>query len=284
MTIVHPSQTYRAEIEAWQRGRDMELRDPNGWLTLAGLFWLSPGRNTFGSDAGNDIVFPAQKAAPRLGTFVLDGDKVTVEIAPGVDVRHEDESVARIVMKDDMSGEPTILRHRSLSWLILRRGDQIGVRLRDGESPALTRFTGVPTFPTDPAWRLEAVLEPYNPPKTILIPTVLGTINPTPSPGALCFEVDGEPYRLDAQATAGGGFSLIFADATSGVETYSGGRFLRVNPVDATGRTIIDFNRAYNPPCIFTPYATCPRPPQQNRLPIPIRAGERTYPFADAGL
>jgi uncharacterized protein (DUF1684 family) len=204
-----------------------------------------------------------------------------VEIAPGVDVRHEDESVARIVMKDDMSGAPTILRHRSLSWLILRRGDRIGVRLRDSESPTLLNFSGVPTFPIDPEWRLEATLEPYDPPKTIMIPTILGTINPTPSPGALRFEMDGQIYRLDAQAVAGGGFSLIFADATNGTETYGGGRFLRVDPVDAAGRTFIDFNRAYNPPCIFTPYATCPRPPQQNRLPIPIRAGERNYPSTE---
>jgi uncharacterized protein len=277
MIISPPTQTYQAEIEAWQRGRDAELRDPDGWLTLAGLFWLEPGRNTFGSDSGNDIVFPAEKAAPQIGTFVREGDRVTVEIAPGVDVRHDGEQVGRVVMKDDMSDAPTILRHRSLSWLILRRGDRIGVRLRDRESTTLAEFTGVPTFPVDPSWRLAATLEPYDPPKTIMIPTILGTVNPTPSPGALRFEVDGQIYRLDAQGVAGGGFSLIFADATTGAETYGGGRFLRVPAVDATGRTIIDFNLAYNPPCLFTPYATCPRPPQQNRLPIPIRAGERTY-------
>lgn len=277
MIIPHVPQTYEAEIEAWQRGRDAELRDPEGWLTLAGLFWLESGRTTFGGEATNEIVFPAGKADPRIGTFVLDGDRVMVEIAPGVDVRHDGEQVGRIEMKDDLSGAPTILRHRSLSWLILRRGDRIGVRLRDRESPTLARFTGVPAFPIDPAWRLEATLEPYDPPKTMMILTILGTVNPTPSPGALRFEVDGQIYRLDAQSVAGGGFSLIFADATNGAESYGGGRFLRIPPVDVNGRTIVDFNRAYNPPCVFTPYATCPRPPQQNRLPIPIRAGERMY-------
>lgn len=281
MNVSLPPLTYQAEIEAWQRRRDAELRDPEGWLSLAGLFWLKPGRNSFGSDAGNTIVFPAGKAAPRLGSFVFEGDRVMVEIAPDVDVRHEDEPAARVMMKDDMSGEPTILRHRSLSWLILRRGDRVGVRLRDCENPALVNFSGVPTFPIDPKWRLEATLEPYDPPKMILIPTILGTINPTPSPGALRFEVDGQSYRLDAQAVVGGGFSLIFADATNGTETYGGGRFLRVDPVDTAGRTFVDFNRAYNPPCVFTPYATCPRPPQQNRLPIPIRAGERNYPSTE---
>ncbi len=266
---------YTASLEKWRAERIADLRRPDGWLSLAGLFWLAPGRSTFGSDPQNDVVFPAGKADPFLGTFILDNGRVRVEILPGVDVRHEGDSVGRLMMTDDKGDKPTILTHRTLSWLVIERDDQVGIRLRDSESDALTHFDGIPTFPVDPCWCVAGRLEPYNPPRTILVPTILGTATPMPSPGALCFTVNGEEHRLDAVNAAGGGLSLIFADATTGKESYGGGRFLRVDPVDSEGRTVIDFNRAYNPPCAFTPYATCPRPPQQNRLTIAVRAGER---------
>ncbi|MCB0116206.1 MAG: DUF1684 domain-containing protein [Caldilineaceae bacterium] len=268
---------YAAALEEWRTQRIAELRRPDGWLSLAGLFWLSAGRSSFGSAPDNDIIFPADKAAPVIGDFVLEDGQVRVEIRAGVDVLHDGQPVAHLTLADDKSKSPTILTHRSLSWLVIRRDDQLGIRLRDSESPALTSFDGVPSFPVDPSWRVEAVLERYDPPRSIPVPTILGTLTPMPSPGALVFTVDGEEYRLDAFGAANGALSLIFADATTGKETYGGGRFLSVDAVDEQDRTIIDFNRAYNPPCAFTPYATCPRPPQQNRLSLAIHAGEKSF-------
>lgn len=265
---------YAAALETWRNERIAQLRRPDGWLSLAGLFWLTPGQATFGSDPTNDIVFPEGKADPFVGTFIVEDGHVRVEIRPGVEVQHDGESVGHISMADDKSQTPTILTHRTLSWLIIRRDDQIGVRLRDSESPTLTNFQGIPVFPVDSSWCVEAVFEPYDPPRTIPVPTMLGTVTQTPSPGALIFAVDGETYRLDAFGKGDGALSLVFADGTTGRETYGGGRFLSVDAVDGEGRTVIDFNRAYNPPCAFTPYATCPRPTQQNRLSIAIRAGE----------
>lgn len=275
MIAAMTERAYTASLDEWRAERIAELRQPDGWLSLVGLFWLSPGRATFGSDPQNDIVFPAGKADPFVGTFVLEDGHVRVEIRPGVDVHHEGERVGRLTMADDKSETPTILSHRTLSWLVIRRDGQIGIRLRDSESPTLTNFAGVPAFPVDVSWRVEAILETYDPPRQIPVPTILGTVTQMPSPGALVFSINGEEYRLDALSAAGGALSLIFADATTGDESYGGGRFLRVDPVDDQGHTVIDFNRAFNPPCAFTPFATCPRPPQQNRLSLAVRAGEK---------
>ena len=186
--------------------------------------------------------------------------------------------MSSVQMKADVSGEPTILELNSLSWFIIKRGEEYGVRLRDSENENITRFKGIEMFPIDTTWRVSAKLEPYDPPKIIEVPTILGTISKETSPGALVFRLRGNIYRLDPIAEPGDeSLFVIFADQTNGSETYDAGRFLYVNKPNENDSTIIDFNKAYNPPCAFTSFATCPLPPTQNVLPIRITAGEKKY-------
>jgi uncharacterized protein (DUF1684 family) len=183
-----------------------------------------------------------------------------------------------MTMRNDMAGDPTKLALGTLSWTIIKRGERYGVRLRDHEHPMLKSFDGIETFPIDSTWRIEAIFELNNPSKIIAIPTVLNTITEEPSPGAFVFNINGKPYRLDATGKmTDKELFLIFGDQTNGKETYGAGRFLYVPTPDANGKTMIDFNKAYNPPCAFTEYATCPLPPEQNKLPVRITAGEKNY-------
>lgn len=266
---------YEQEISAWQQKRDAELRNPDGWLTLAGLFWLEPGRNSFGGDGSNDISFPGL-STPRLGEFIVSNDRVEVVIAPGVGVTCQGTAVSQMILTGSETDEE-VLAYDSWRWFVMRRDERWAVRLRDRVHPALAAFHGVEYFPVDPTWRVAARLVAHPTPVTIPVPTILGSANQTPSPGVLHFSLNGAEQRLIALGQPDRPLSLIFADATSGQETYGSGRFLTVAAPDANGETTIDFNRAYNPPCAFTPFATCPLPPAGNRLAIPIPAGEKKY-------
>lgn len=271
--------TYEQEIAAWQKKRDAELRSPDGWLTLAGLFWLEPGQNSFGGDASNDIQFP-DLSTPHLGDFIVSAEQVEVVISPGVQVTHQGTVISQMVMTGVMTGaemDGPALAYGSLRWFVMRRDGRWAVRLRDRAHPALAAFHGVEYFPIDPGCRVSAQLVAHPTPVTIPVPTVLGSVNQTPSPGILHFSLNGTEQRLVALGQPDKPLFLIFADATSGRETYGSGRFLTVAAPDADGQTVIDFNRAYNPPCAFTPFATCPLPPAGNRLAIPISAGEKKY-------
>ena len=269
--------SFRAEWEAWHRDRLERLRQPDGWLALAGLYWLDEGEHTVGSDEGSDLVFPPS-APGRVGTLTLADDSVTLRTADGITVLHEGAPVREIVLEDDADDAPTVVEHGSLSWHAIRRSRGLGIRLRDTASPVLRDFEGIETFDYDPAWRIDAQFEASAEGHTLAVPSITGVAEEEPSPGALVFSHDGTEYRLDVTGTPGAAqVFLVFADATSGHETYGGGRFVYVDAPDANGRTVIDFNRAYNPPCIFTPYATCPMPLPQNRLPFRIEAGEKTW-------
>jgi uncharacterized protein (DUF1684 family) len=269
--------SHRREVEAWRAEREAGLRKDDGWLTLAGLFWLSPGENTFGSDPGNDLVFPAGKAPAKAGVFRLEGREVTVEVEPGVPVSSDGRPVTRMVLASDVEGAPTVLALGPLSFSVIERGERIGVRLKDRESPVLAGFAGIESYPVSLAWRLEARFEPYDPPRRIRVPNVLGTPTEETCPGALVLARDGETFRLEPTGEPGEDLFLVFGDATNGRETYGGGRFLYAPWPKPGEPAVLDFNRAYNPPCVFTPYATCPLPPRQNRLPFPVEAGEKTW-------
>jgi uncharacterized protein (DUF1684 family) len=180
-------------------------------------------------------------------------------------------------LQTDQSGEPTILQHGSLSFYVIQRNERLGVRVKDADAAALKSFHGLESFPFSESWRVAARFEPSSPPRHISVPNVLGNVTSEESPGALAFEYSGKTYRLDAVREAGTeDYFIIFGDATNGHETYGGGRFLYASP-PKDGQTVLDFNKAYNPPCVFTPYATCPLPPPQNRLSIRIEAGEKSY-------
>ena len=269
---------YVAEIQQWHQQRIENLKTETGWLNLVALEWLDAGENTFGSDSTCDVLFPSGKAPGKMGVFYLQNDSVWVEIAPGVPVTHNGQAVQRLWLRPDTEGKPTLLALGSLRWFIIKRGNRYGVRLRDLEAPLVQAFTGIDMYPIDPAWRVTAQFRPYDPPKTIAVPTVLGTVTQERCPGALVFQINGKKFELDPIAAEGAeSLFLVIGDETNGDETYGGGRFLVVPMPDASGRTVIDFNKAYNPPCAFTPYATCPLPPKQNRLPVRITAGEKVW-------
>lgn len=270
------SPEYISQIKLWHQKRIENLKKENGWLNLAGLYWLKEGENTFGTNPGNDIVFPKGKAPGRIGIFILKDSTVTIKINNGIKVTSNSKPVKEMKLKSDLSGDPTVLTLGFLKWFIIKRSDKYGVRLRDLSSELLSEFTGIDTYPINEDWKINAKYEPYNTPKSISIPTIIGTVDEEKAPGALVFEKNGKQYKLDP-VVEGNQFFIIFADETSGKETYGAGRFLYTSKPDSTGNVILDFNKAYNPPCAFTPFATCPLPPKQNYLRLKVTAGEKKY-------
>jgi uncharacterized protein (DUF1684 family) len=268
------SQAYTQEINQWRAKRLASLTSDSGWLSLIGLFWLKEGKNTFGSDASNDIVIP--KVPPRAGEFMLANGVVTFRTPHAQTFIVDGAPISSVELKHDLDEKPTLVRFGSLTLQIIKREDRLGVRVKDRDNPDRANFRGLEYFPTDPKWRLEARFEPYNPPKHLPILNVLNMESDEPSPGAVAFEVGGKTYRLDAITEKGETqLFMIFADDTRGKETYGAGRYLYIDPPDASNRVVIDFNKAYSPPCAFTNYATCPLPPKQNILPVAIEAGEK---------
>ena len=267
---------YRAEIEGWQQERVEGLTRPEGWLTLVGLYWLSEGELSLGSDPMSDVVLPAE-APGRVGTLTRRGGGVELALTAGVGATVAGEAAGRNVDLLPAGAAAPTIELGSLQFHAIERGDWVGLRVRDLDSPALDRFAGLDFFPVDPAWRLDARFEPYDPPKEILLDDVTGNRQPTEVEGALVFEIDGHEHRLDAFDGGDEELFLVFADQTSGKETYGAGRYLDVPRPDDAGHLPLDFNRAYNPPCAYTPYATCPLPPKQNRLAARVEAGEKAY-------
>lgn len=272
------SQSYRAQIEAWHKKRVERLSKKDSWLSLAGLFWLKSGENTFGSGKKNGLVFPQGKAPEYLGKIILTPNKIQAVLAADAAVFNDGQRVRELELKSDAQGKPTILRYASLSWYVIKRGSNYLVRLKDAENPALKNFTGIETYPIDRRWRVKAQFIPYNTPQKIMIANVLGQLSAENSPGKLVFKINGQAFSLDPLAEEKDDtFFVIFSDETSGRETYGAGRFLEVERPDKERFTYIDFNKAYNPPCAFSDFATCPLPPKQNHLLVKISAGEKEY-------
>jgi len=274
---VEPSVQYEAGVERWHAERDARLRSPDGWLALVGLHWLTPGEHEFGQHPSNPIRLSG-RGVPPLAGHLLVGDDGTVRVRPhhGAPLTRAGQPVVgELELEDDLGGDPTIVELGSLRFHVIRRGERVGLRVRDTEAPAFRAFGGVPRFPVDPAWRLVARFELADPAHTIAVPDVLGDVTQDHSPGWVAFSVDGQPQRLAAlEGDEDGSLWLIFADATNGGTTYAAGRFLYTEPPTAEATVVVDFNLAYNPPCVFSPYATCPLPPAGNRLTVSIPAGE----------
>ena len=265
---------YLSEIEAWHSKRNASLSKPDSWLALAGLFWLQEGDNHFGSDPENDLVFPGDGVPARMGILHLKADSVTLK--PLTEIQYDSSIVGEIGLDKDISGAPTVLEWGSLSWYAIQRGDRIGIRLKDSQHPNLIDFKGTELFPVEPSWRIPAELIPVDSGTTIDIINVLGDTTPNRVPGILEFSIEGQKYRLTPLADPGDKkWFIIFGDATNGIETYGAGRFLVIPAADENGRTLIDFNRS----CAFSPYATCPLPPEENILSVEIRAGEKNYEY-----
>ncbi len=269
---------YKKEIEQWREKRVERLLRDDGWLTLCGLFWLNEGENKFGTDSSNSIIFAPDKSPKYSGSIFLKKGELRLKTAKGVEIKIKDSLVTDAKLKSDENGksQPTIMNLKTLIFYVIERDGRLGVRVKDKENPARMNFTGLEYFPINPKWRIDARFDTYAPPKVIPIVNVLGKVKNDTCTGAIVFKVDGELFRLDA-LREGKELFIIFHDETSGNETYGMGRFLYTDLPDSNNNVVIDFNKAYNPPCAFTEFAVCPTPPEQNYLKLRIEAGEKKY-------
>ena len=284
------SSSYPAQIEAWRSRRVAALTAPDGWLSVVGLFWLEEGDNPVGSAPGSRVALPAG-TPPRLGVIRLEGGRATLRAAPGAGVTVDGKAAeAEETLRSDADADagtdekgPTVVSAGSVRFYLISRQGRLAARVKDPDSAARARFHGLTYFPIDPSWRIEARFEENASPATVAVPNVLGAETSERSPGTVVFERAGKTYRLTPVLEQGEtDYFVIFGDATNGHDTYGAGRFLYVAP-PKDGRTVIDFNKAYNPPCVFTDYATCPLPPPGNRLPIRVEAGEKEYAHEEPG-
>jgi uncharacterized protein (DUF1684 family) len=265
-----PDAAYVQSFEKWKAEQTDDLKE--NWLCLVGLFWLKPGSNSFGSDSGNAIVFP--KGSARAGEFVLGGKNVTLKMRPDAGATIDGKTFGEAKLDPDTATHTTTVEMGSLIFHVIVRGDRVGIRVKDRDSAAAHGFKGMAFFPLDMNYRITGTWVPSDGKKTVAIPNALGDVTQQVSPGIVQFKVNGTEVSLTA---LGGdpnkGLFFVFSDATAKTNTYPGGRFLETGAVQ-DGTLVLDFNRAYNPPCAVTPYATCPLAPKENRLAVAISAGE----------
>lgn len=251
--------------------REAKLKTDTGWLTVAGLFWLKEGDNRFGSAPDNEIVLPAPAPA-HAGVFTMKNRKVSVRTTAAL--LKGKPPAAGFVLTNDDQGKEDVLEIGPLAMFVIDRGEKTGIRLRDKNSQYRREFTHLRWYPVKPAYRVEARFEP-KPERTVRVPNIVGTYDEYKTNGDVVFQLNGKEHRLEP-VLSGGRLFLIFKDKTAAKTTYGAGRFLYADlPKD--GKTVLDFNQAYNPPCAFTPYATCPLPPKHNQLPVAVEAGELNY-------
>ena len=268
-----PDAAYQQSFDKWKAELVDDLKQR--WLPLAGLFWLKPGENTFGTDAGNAIVLPKNSAPAHAGSFQLTGKDVSVKLASGAQAKIEGKPFTTAQLQPDTSGKPTVIEMGSLRMHVIVRGQRIGIRLKDLNNPAIQAYRGADFYPLNLAYRVTAEWVPSDGKKTVDVPDILGDIDPTPVSGEVRFTLNGQPVTLtDLGGDPTKGLFFVFNDLTSKTETYPGGRFLDTDPV-VDGKVVLDFNRAYSPPCSVTPYATCPLAPKENRLTIAVNAGQK---------
>ena len=273
MTIPLHAADYASEVADFRAARERSISSAEGWSTVVGLAWLKEGLNRVGSDPDSEVALPSSVPA-RVGTIILKGKNAEFRPAPGIKIPAQE-------LKEDT----TILSVGTVKFFLIGRDNRFAIRVKDSDAPARKEFTHLSWFPVDPAWRVEARYTPWDKPRTIKFDTVIdGVKEEDQSPGYVAFNKDGHEYRLDAVIDDGELF-LIFRDQTSGKTTYPSARFLYAEPpknLKAPATVALDFNRAINPPCVFTAYATCPLPPPQNRLAVAVTAGELMYTAHDA--
>jgi uncharacterized protein (DUF1684 family) len=268
--------TYQAETTAWRRARDVRLRAEDGWLTLVGLVWLKPGANHFGSAPDDEVHLPPA-FPPHAGTLELTGHAVRLEVPAGSPLKLNGGAVRAGALRTDATPTPDVLSAGTVSFQVIERGERMGVRVRDSASAMRRDYPGSSWFAIDPAYRVVAHLAPRAGSTEMIVPDATGGRQKLTSPGTLTFKLLGEERRLDPVLDGDDDANqlVVFRDLTSGHETYGGGRFVRALR-QTDGTFVLDFNRAYAPPCSLTPYATCPLPPEQNRMRVAVRAGEKS--------
>ena len=276
LTSVSAQTSYVQELNNWHNDRLDALKAPNGWLNLEGLFWLHPGVNSFGSADSNDLVFDDPTFPKQAGKFILEVSSVKWESAPGVELLIDGKSASKAIIFSEAAKKQPVSQLGQYRWTIIKREEKIGVRFRDLNSKQLKSFHGIERFPVDVKWKVRAKLLPANN-HGLAITNVLGQSNFEKSSGKLQFEINGINYTLDTIDEGDGQLFIVFGDQTNDEITYPSGRFVYADKPGADGFTVLDFNKAINPPCAFTDFATCPIPPPQNILPMAITAGEKKY-------
>jgi len=271
-------ETERAAVDAWRTERLHSLTSDGGWLTLTGLFWLKQGDNSFGRASSNALTLDNAALADIAGSFVLTGQQVRFVAGPGSGVTHDGQPVAALDLAPDASGHPTVLESGALRFYVIERAGNLGVRVRDLNNPHRAGFRGLDYFPVSTDWVVNARFERYPSEHRLKIVNILGMEVDMQSPGAVVFMKGGREWRLDTVLEEPGDQELfiMFADGTSGHETYGAGRFLYV-PIPQGATVALDFNKAYNPPCALNEFATCPLPPPQTGLELRVTAGEKKY-------
>jgi uncharacterized protein (DUF1684 family) len=281
-----PSSAYADEIQAWRQGKDEPLRRRDGWLALAGLHWLEPGSHTAGSSAEVDILLPASVPA-RLGALEVRHGQVFFRRDASLSSPFPAEPADGAALQNDAAEKPDFLRVGAVTLVVIQRADRVGLRVWDNDRPQRLSFPGRSWFPVETAWSVTASFETTAAGQTIRVPNQVGGLTDEPLLGMAAFTIAGQSARLQAVPAEDGRLWFLFGDATNGDTTYPAGRFLVADHAQA-GRLTLDFNRAYNPPCAFTPYATCPLPPPGNQLAMRIEAGERfakaEVPHASPGV
>lgn len=272
--ILAADSSFESDTASWRQDRETRLKAPDGWLSVAGLFWLKPGRNEVGSSPAAAVRLP-KRAPDRAGWFTLTDEQVSFNAAPGAAVTINGKPEIAAKLQDDSNGKPGIVEVAGLKLLVIRRGKRFGIRLKDNESEYRKNFQGLHWYPPRREWSIDARFVPYPQPRKMLFDSQTGDKQDYTSPGFVEFERAGRKYRL-TPVDEDGKLFFIFRDKTAGRTTYPAARFLHADrPVN--GRVTLDFNKAYNPPCVFTPYSTCPLPPPENRLPVEVNAGELMY-------
>ncbi|ODU48746.1 MAG: hypothetical protein ABS98_11600 [Lysobacteraceae bacterium SCN 69-48] len=267
---------FAASERTWRAQRLAELTKPDGWASLVGLHWLDRGSHRVGSAADNGIRLLL--GPPHLGVFSVRDGKVRFAADAAVTVDGATSRGGRLRTDADAAG-PSVIAFDDGKGLatVISRGGRLALRVKHADADSRVHFTGLQYWPGGPQWRLQARFVPHPPGRTLPIANIIGTTDEIPNPGVVEFTRNGTPYRLEALDQGEDTMFLVFADRTSGHGSYGAGRFIDAPMPDARGRLTLDFNRAYNPPCAFTPFATCPLPPPENRLDLRVEAGEKTY-------
>ncbi|MBD1209639.1 MAG: DUF1684 domain-containing protein [Ignavibacteria bacterium] len=270
---------YAYSVQQWRSEREATLKSENGWLSLAGLFWLKQGANTVGADKKNAVILPSANGAvaARIGTIQFDGKTTKFLLENGVKARADGKVIeGEIAINNDDGQPPTIVEIGGIKFHVVKRGARYGVRVKDPNSTTRRDFTGLKWFPVNSEFTIKARFETYPEPKEVFVPNILGDTSRQKSPGLLVFQLGGKEYRLEPVGE-GKRLFIVFRDLTSRTDTYQVGRFLYADVPENGSTVILDFNRAENPPCAFTEFATCPLPSAQNQLQVAIPAGEKRY-------
>jgi uncharacterized protein (DUF1684 family) len=271
---ITPPTAYQKSLVEWRAEMDASLRAENSWLALAGLLWLQEGTSTIGRGAGNTLVLPGGGTPVELGRFTLERGQVSFSTRHRGLVKVNHAACEQAILQPDVSGEPDIIEAGDLRMILIQRGKLFGIRVWDNSREERRTFPGRIWYTIDPSYKILADFIEYDPPKSMLIPSVLGKAEEEFATGEIQFQLEGRAFKLDALSAGAGGLFVIFSDLSNEDSTYPAGRFLVTEP-PAGGKVELDFNKAYNPPCAFTPFATCPLPPPQNSLEIRVEAGEK---------